>query len=91
MYAVGGYDGATRQCLASVEAYNAETNTWHQVADMSERRSGAGVGVLNGLIWCCGGHDGPLVSSFFYQSIALPFISTLINELAPSSTGSKVS
>jgi kelch-like protein 2/3 len=28
---------------------------------MSARRSGAGVGVLNGMIWTCGGHDGPLV------------------------------
>jgi kelch-like protein 2/3 len=56
-----GYDGATRQCLASVESYNCVTDTWAAVADMSSRRSGAGVGVLNGLIWCCGGHDGPQV------------------------------
>ena len=28
---------------------------------MSARRSGAGVGVLNGLLYSVGGHDGPLV------------------------------
>merc|ERR1719400_2973443 len=28
---------------------------------MSARRSGAAVGVLNGLLYSVGGHDGPLV------------------------------
>ena len=28
---------------------------------MSARRSGAGVGVLHGLLYSVGGHDGPLV------------------------------
>jgi hypothetical protein len=39
---VGGYDGASRQCLSTVECYNPETDTWHPVAEMSARRSGAG-------------------------------------------------
>lgn len=44
LYAVGGYDGASRQCLSTVEQYNAATNEWTYVADMSTRRSGAGTG-----------------------------------------------
>jgi len=39
---VGGYDGASRQCLSTVENYNPETDTWQAVAEMSARRSGAG-------------------------------------------------
>lgn len=42
LYAVGGYDGASRQCLSTVECYNATTNEWAYIAEMSTRRSGAG-------------------------------------------------
>lgn len=31
------------------------------MAEMSCRRSGAGVGVIDGLLYAVGGHDGPLV------------------------------
>ncbi|TFK16170.1 Kelch-like protein 2 [Platysternon megacephalum] len=41
LYAVGGYDGASRQCLSTVECYNSSTNEWTCVAEMSTRRSGA--------------------------------------------------
>ena len=34
---------------------------WSPVSEMSARRSGAGVGVLHGLLYSVGGHDGPLV------------------------------
>lgn len=61
IYAVGGYDGNSRQCLCSVEVYVPEQDVWKRVADMSARRSGAAVGVLNGLLYSVGGHDGPLV------------------------------
>lgn len=61
LYAVGGYDGASRQCLSSVECYNPDTDQWKPVADMAARRSGAGVGVLDGILYAVGGHDGPLV------------------------------
>ncbi|XP_028932662.1 kelch-like protein 2 isoform X1 [Ornithorhynchus anatinus] len=61
LYAVGGYDGASRQCLSTVECYNSGTNEWTYIAEMSTRRSGAGVGVLNNLLYAVGGHDGPLV------------------------------
>ena len=45
LYAVGGYDGASRHCLSSVECYNPVTKEWGLVCEMSTRRSGAGVGV----------------------------------------------
>ncbi|XP_072262944.1 kelch-like protein 2 [Pyxicephalus adspersus] len=61
LYAVGGYDGASRQCLSTVECYNPSTNEWSYISEMGTRRSGAGVGVLNGLLYAVGGHDGPLV------------------------------
>lgn len=48
LYAVGGYDGASRQCLSTVEQYNPATNEWTYVADMSTRRSGAGMGEPRG-------------------------------------------
>jgi len=60
-FQVGGYDGASRQCLSTVECYNPETDTWTPVPEMSSRRSGAGVGVLDGILYAVGGHDGPLV------------------------------
>jgi len=43
LYAVGGYDGASRHCLSSVECYNPDNNSWMSVTDMTCRRSGAGL------------------------------------------------
>ena len=63
IYAVGGYDGNSRQCLSSVEIYDPDKDVWTPVADMGARRSGAGVGVLHGMLYAIGGHDGPLVSA----------------------------
>ena len=40
IYAVGGYDGNSRQCLSSVEVYDPEKDVWTRVTDMSARRSG---------------------------------------------------
>ncbi|XP_041045871.1 kelch-like protein 2 isoform X2 [Carcharodon carcharias] len=65
LYAVGGFDGSTG--LSSVEVYNVKANEWFHVAAMNTRRSSVGVGVvggvgvLNGLLYAVGGHDGPLV------------------------------
>ncbi len=61
IYAVGGYDGNSRQCLSSVEVYAPDQDSWKRVKDMEARRSGAAVGVINGLLYAVGGHDGPLV------------------------------
>ena len=61
LYAVGGYDGASRQCLSTVERYDVDNDQWILICEMSTRRSGAGVGVLEGKLYAVGGHDGPLV------------------------------
>lgn len=42
LYAVGGYDGVSRQCLSTVEEYDPVSNQWCYVAEMGTRRSGAG-------------------------------------------------
>ena len=42
LYAVGGYDGASRQCLSTVEAFNPDRDAWMPTAEMTCRRSGAG-------------------------------------------------
>lgn len=52
LYAVGGYDGASRQCLSTVEQYNPAANVWTYVADMSTRRSGAGTAGASGRRLC---------------------------------------
>lgn len=57
MYAVGGYDGTSRQCLSSVERYDTDSDTWTTVAEMGARRSGAGVGVLDNLLYAVGGKN----------------------------------
>jgi kelch-like protein 2/3 len=31
IYAVGGYDGGSRQCLASVETYDPERDVWTRI------------------------------------------------------------
>lgn len=48
---IGGYDGQSRQCLSSVEYYNPTADSWHLIPDMSQRRSGAGVGVLDNRLY----------------------------------------
>lgn len=39
VYAVGGYDGQSRNCLASAERYEPRMNRWLPIADMATRRS----------------------------------------------------
>ena len=55
------YLNLERQCLSSVERYDPDADEWTKVADMTTRRSGAGVGVIDGLLYAVGGHDGPTV------------------------------
>lgn len=61
LYAVGGYDGASRQCLHTVERYDPAADAWEPVEEMGARRSGCGVGVVDGALYAVGGHDGPAV------------------------------
>lgn len=44
-----------------MERYDPDKNSWTRIADMISRRSGAGVGVLDNVLYAVGGHDGPLV------------------------------
>ena len=55
------YLNLERQRLSSVERYDPDADEWTKVADMTTRRSGAGVGVIDGLLYAVGGHDGPTV------------------------------
>ena len=57
-----------------MERYDPDADEWNKVADMTTRRSGAGVGVIDGLLYAVGGHDGPTV-----RKSAEVFINTLIN------------
>lgn len=46
LYVVGGRDGSS--CHRSVECYDPHTNKWTLKSQMNRRRSGVGVGTLNG-------------------------------------------
>lgn len=49
--------GHDRKKNCSVERYNPETNTWTKIADMANRRSGAGVGVVDEKLYAIGMYD----------------------------------
>lgn len=61
VYAVGGYDGQSRQCLNSVELYDTRANRWRIGEPLLEVRSGAGVAIYRDRLIAAGGHDGPVV------------------------------
>ncbi|KAK6044014.1 kelch repeat protein [Cooperia oncophora] len=63
VYAVGGYDGQSRQCLNTVELYDSRANRWRSGEPLLEVRSGAGVAIYRDRVITVGGHDGPLVRS----------------------------
>ena len=42
----------------SVECYHPSLDAWRPVAEMCKRRRGVGVGVLDGVLYAVGGHDG---------------------------------
>merc|ERR1712115_147963 len=52
--AVGGTSDGS-QVLSSVESYDPERNVWSPVAHLSVPRRGAGVGVVDGVLYCVGG------------------------------------
>lgn len=61
VYAVGGYDGNTRNCLDTVEIYEPRANRWRPGPTLISKRSGAGITVVGDRIVAVGGHDGPMV------------------------------
>ena len=46
LYALGGFDG--QNPLMTAERYSPLSGHWTQVANMTERRYGVGVGVMDG-------------------------------------------
>jgi len=44
--------------LKSVECYDPRLDTWKNVAEISEGRSGVSIGVLDGIIYAIGGYKG---------------------------------
>ncbi|KAK6030374.1 kelch repeat protein [Ostertagia ostertagi] len=73
VYAVGGYDGQSRQCLNTVSTNLGFVrrrvirctcaNRWRSGESLLEVRSGAGVAIYRDRVITAGGHDGPLVRS----------------------------
>lgn len=47
--------------MKSVESYAPSTDTWVPLAEMSVSRMGAGVGVIDGVLYAVGGQDGSIV------------------------------
>lgn len=56
LFAVGGW--CSGDAIASVERYDPQTEDWKLQSQMSKRRCGVGVAVLNDLLYAVGGHDG---------------------------------
>jgi Kelch motif len=52
IYAIGGHCGAY---LASVDAYDPETNIWTSKAPMLTQREGLAVGAVRGVLYAVGG------------------------------------
>lgn len=68
IYAIGGQIGSNSTSI--VERYDTETNTWMERRSMSERRLGAGVAILNGLIYAVGGADVKALNTVEYYDPA---------------------
>lgn len=64
IYAIGGQIGSNSTSI--VERYDTKTNTWMERRSMSERRLGAGVAILNGLIYAVGGADVKALNTVEY-------------------------
>lgn len=56
LFAIGGHDGPLVR--KSCEKYNAETDMWSPIADMTYRRRNAGVICFDGFLFVVGGDDG---------------------------------
>jgi kelch-like protein 20 len=83
LYAVGGW--CSGDAISFVEMYDPQqpASEWHIVANMSKRRCGVGVGVLNNQLYAIGGHDGTayLNTTERYD----PVINQWFNDVAPTS------
>jgi len=59
LYAVGGRSNSTGSVLNSVEKYDQMNDKWTVVKEMGTKRYGAGVAVMEGMLYAMGG-SGPL-------------------------------
>lgn len=56
LIAIGGW--CSGDAISMVERYDARTDDWKVMANMSKRRCGVGVAVLDDCVYAIGGHDG---------------------------------
>merc|ERR1712083_452200 len=57
----GGHNGQNE--LSSAERFDPVAQDWEALPPLSQRRSGAAVAVVAGLLYVCGGYDGSEVLS----------------------------
>uniref|UniRef100_H2YHH8 BTB domain-containing protein n=1 Tax=Ciona savignyi TaxID=51511 RepID=H2YHH8_CIOSA len=58
LFAIGGMDTSKGACMFFIEQYDARTNQWCHVANMTGRRLQFGVAVLDNKLFVVGGRDG---------------------------------
>lgn len=58
IYVVGGETHPGRSTVRSVQAYDPHKECWQELTPMSVKRRGAGVAMLDGFLYVCGGSDG---------------------------------
>ena len=56
LFAVGGW--CNGDAISMVEKYSLTTNQWSQMSNMTKKRCGVGIAVLENFIYAIGGHDG---------------------------------
>ena len=61
LYIMGGFDG--KDYLKDVECYDPQTDTWTNVAPLSQSRSATGVTVMKDRLYALGGFNGQFLSS----------------------------
>ena len=82
LFAVGGW--CSGDAIATVERYDPFHNEWTMVTQMTKRRCGVGVAVLNDLLYAVGGHDG----QSYLNSIERydPHLDAWSSDVAPTSS-----
>ena len=58
VYVVGGETHPGRSTVSSVQAYDPHKDRWQELMAMQVKRRGAGVSLLNGMLYVCGGSSG---------------------------------
>lgn len=58
VYVVGGETHPGRSTVSSVQAYDPHKDQWQELTAMQVKRRGAGVSLMNGILYVCGGSNG---------------------------------